>query len=124
VLESFLVSPAVQLLLLLAVVAIFWLVVMRPARNQQRGMRRLQHEIVVGDEVVLSSGIFGVVRSVEEARVRLEIAPGVEITVARQVVVRRVDDLPDAPAADDEQGPSDPDDRPGQPADLHEDESE
>lgn len=120
-------SPAIQLLLLLAVIAIFWLVVMRPARNQQRGMQRLQHEIVVGDEVVLSSGIFGVIRSVEEARVRLEIAPGVEITVARQVVVRRVDDLPDTPATSDEQDPTDPTDpaeRLGQPADLHEDESE
>lgn len=87
-------SGAVQLLLLVGVLVVFWAIVMRPARNQQRKMQEFQHEVQVGDEVVISAGIFGTVRSVDGARVRLEIAPGTEITVARQVVVRRAEDVP------------------------------
>ncbi|WP_310963254.1 preprotein translocase subunit YajC [Nocardioides terrisoli] len=91
---------AVQLLILVAALLIFWAVVMRPARNQQRSMHQLQREIVVGDEVIISAGIFGTVRSVDETKVDLEIAPGTVITVARQVVVRRAETDP-APAADE-----------------------
>lgn len=85
-----------QILVLLAVLAGFWLIVMRPARKQQQKLTHLQQELAVGDEVVITAGIFGIVRSVDGARVELEVAPGTVLTVARQVVVRRADELPDA----------------------------
>jgi preprotein translocase subunit YajC len=95
------VSGAVQLLILLAALLAFWAIVMRPARRQQRTVAELQQELEVGDEVVISAGIFGVVRAVEGAKVDLEIAPGTVVTVARQVVVRRApeDEAPEGPAA-------------------------
>ena len=105
-----------QLLVILAALVVFWAVVMRPARNQQRKVQTLQQELVVGDEVVLSAGIFGTVRSLTDTRAEVEVAPGVVLTVARQVVVRRVADLPDEhpapsdiPGENDDRGP-----RPGQ----------
>lgn len=97
---------AAQLLILLAVLVVFWLVVMRPARSQQRRMTRFQDEVNVGDEVVISAGIFGTVRSVDETTVALEVAPGTVLTVARQVVVRRaetagsIEKSPEADTAD------------------------
>jgi len=45
--------------------------------------------------VILSAGIFGTVRSIDDDRVGLEIAEGTVITVARQAVVRRVPDAVD-----------------------------
>ena len=54
----------------------FWAIVMRPARNQQKRVQQLQHELEVGDEVVLSAGIFGTIRSLNDGRVELEVAPG------------------------------------------------
>jgi preprotein translocase subunit YajC len=88
--------PEAQLFVILLVLVLFWFVLMRPARNQQRRMQELQHDLQVGEEVVLSSGIFGTIRSLDdEGRVRLEVAPGTELTVARQAVVRRV--LTDTP---------------------------
>ena len=81
-----------QLLVILVAMLGFWAIVMRPARNQQRKVQRLQSELAVGQEVVLSAGIFGTVRALEEGRVELEVAPGTVITVARQVVVRVVED--------------------------------
>ena len=83
--------PAAQLLVILLVLVFFWVIVMRPARNQQRRVQQLQRGLEVGQEVVLSSGIFGTIRSLSDGRAELEIAPGTVITVARQAVVRNVE---------------------------------
>lgn len=84
----------------------FWAIVMRPARTQQRRVQELQQSLEIGQEVVLSAGIFGTVRALNEARVEIEIAPGTVITVARQVVVRRAADAEPArsPEASDPTG--------------------
>jgi preprotein translocase subunit YajC len=95
-----------QLLVILVAIVGFWAIVMRPARNQQRAVQALQQELAVGQQVVLSSGIFGTVRALNEGRVELEIAPGTVITVARQVVVRRAEELPDGSATDVEADPN------------------
>ena len=86
-------SASAQLLVILVAMLAFWAIVMRPARTQQKRVQQLQRELEVGDEVVLSSGIFGTVRALSEGRVELEVAPGTVLTVARQVVVRRVDEV-------------------------------
>ncbi len=98
-----------QLLVILVAMLGFWAIVMRPARNQQKRVQSLQAGLEVGQEVVLSSGIFGTIRALDEGRVELEVAPGTVLTVARQVVVRLAEsdapghpDAPeDAPKAED-----------------------
>lgn len=87
-------APVQLLVIVLAMVA-FWAIVMRPARNQQRQVAGVQQSLAVGEQVVLSSGIFGTIRALGEQRVELEVAAGTVITVARQVVVRRVEDAPE-----------------------------
>jgi preprotein translocase subunit YajC len=82
-----------QLLVILVAMVAFWAIVMRPARTQQRKVQQLQRDLEVGQQVVLSAGIFGTVRSLTETRAEIEVAPGTVLTVARQVVVRRVEDL-------------------------------
>ena len=96
----------VQLLVIVAAMILFWAIVMRPARNQQKKVERLQSELEVGQEVVLSAGIFGTIRALNEGRVELEVAPGTVLTVARQVVVRRVADI-DGSTAPDHETPTD-----------------
>ena len=81
--------PELQLLVIVLALLGFWAIVMRPARVQQRRVAALQTELAVGDEVIISAGIFGTVVSIDDDKVGLEIAPGTVITVARQVVVRR-----------------------------------
>lgn len=92
-----------ELQLLVIVIALFgfWAIVMRPARVQQRRVAQLQAELAVGDEVIISAGIFGTVVSIDDDRVQLEIAPGIVVTAARQVVIRRAPDT-------DEEGPAVP----------------
>lgn len=81
--------PELQFLVIVIALLGFWAIVMRPARSQQRQTAQLQAELAVGDEVIISAGIFGTIVALEDDRVRLEIAPGTVITAARQVVVRR-----------------------------------
>jgi preprotein translocase subunit YajC len=50
----------------------------------------MQSSLAVGDEVMLSSGIFGVLVSLNDERVRVEIAPGVVVEVARGAVGQKV----------------------------------
>jgi preprotein translocase subunit YajC len=96
--------PSVQLLVILVAILAFWAIVMRPARNQQRKVQQLQADLEVGQQVVLSAGIFGTIRSLTDTRAEIEVAPGTVLTVARQVVVRRVEDLEDEQAPE----PTDP----------------
>lgn len=96
-----------QLLVIVLAMLAFYAIVMRPARNQQRRVEQLQRDLEVGQEIVLSAGIFGTIRALSEGRAEVEVAPGTVITVARQVVVRRVDEL-EAQAGDAPGGPDDP----------------
>jgi preprotein translocase subunit YajC len=99
-----------QLLVIVAAMIAFWAIVMRPARSQQKKVEQLQRDLEVGDEVVLSAGIFGTIRSLTDTRAEIEVSPGTVLTVARQVVVRRVDDLEDSagPAPTDPSEPTGP----------------
>lgn len=83
---------ALNLLFFVGILVLMWLVLLRPARKQQRAQQELIASLNVGDEVVLSSGIFGTIATLDDNRVGLEVAPGTVLTVARQAVVRRVED--------------------------------
>jgi preprotein translocase subunit YajC len=65
---------------------LFWLLMIRPAQRRQRAQRQMQSSLSVGDEVVLTSGIYGLVRSLDDDRIDVEIAPGTVIAVARGAV--------------------------------------
>lgn len=109
--------PPVQLLFIVLALVVFWALVMRPARKQQQSVQKLQSEIAVGDRVVISAGIFGTVLSHDGPTVELEVAPGTVLTVARQVVVRRADEVVDStaeadPAAEADEHGHPPDHRP------------
>jgi len=90
------VPPELQFVVFLVALVGLWIVLTRPARRQQRRVAEFQAEIAVGSEVMMTAGIFGTVRSVDNDRVRLEIADGTVITVARQALIQRAPD----PAAD------------------------
>jgi preprotein translocase subunit YajC len=77
-------------LILLGIAVLFWLVLIRPQQNRQRAATRLQASIAVDDEVMLTSGIFGVVRALDEETVRLEVADGTTVKVVRAAVGRVV----------------------------------
>ncbi|RYB96513.1 preprotein translocase subunit YajC [Nocardioides glacieisoli] len=91
------------LLPLVAILALFWFMVVRPQRRRQQEVIALQNSIEVGQQVMMSSGIYGTVRSVTDDTARLEIAPGTEIQIARAAIARVVEPdhgVVDGPATD------------------------
>lgn len=82
-----------SLLLPLLLVVVFWLLVIRPARRRQRDLGRTQGSLQPGVRVMLSSGVYGDVASVDGENVGLTVAPGVTLTVHRQAVAKVVDEV-------------------------------
>jgi preprotein translocase subunit YajC len=85
------VNDLAALLPLVAILALFWFMVVRPQRRRQQEVIALQNSIEVGQQVMMSSGIYGTVRSVTDDTARLEIAPGTEIKIARAAIARVVE---------------------------------
>ena len=83
-------SELASLLPLVGIALLFWFLMIRPAQRRQRDVRQMQSSLVVGDEVMLTSGIYGVLQSLEDERVRVELAPGVVVEVARGAVGQKV----------------------------------
>jgi preprotein translocase subunit YajC len=83
-------DKAAPFVILIGIAALFWLVMIRPAQTRQRAMAAMQGGISVGDEVMLTSGIFGVVHALDEETVQLQVADGVSLKVVRAAVGRVV----------------------------------
>ncbi len=76
------------LLPLVAILALFWFMVIRPQQRRQKAVVSLQNSIEVGQRVMMSSGVFGTVTAILDDRARLEIAPGTEIEIARAAIAK------------------------------------
>ena len=96
----------VPLLPLVGIALLFWLLLIRPASKRQKELARMQASLEPGDEVMLTSGIFGTLRDpdadadADAGHLRVEIAEGVTIRVARGAVgsvakPKLVDDEPE-----------------------------
>lgn len=96
-----------SLLPLVLILLVFWLLIIRPQRRRAQQQSATQSSLGVGSEVMLTSGIFGRVVSLEDETIRLEIAPGTTVKIARQAVVRVVEPQPDEPTDDPAQAPID-----------------
>ena len=88
---------------LVAIALLFWLMVVRPASRRQKALAKLQTDLQPGQRVMLSSGIYGTVRSLAEDRARIEIAPGMEIEVVRAAIGAVEEPADSAPQPGDEQ---------------------
>ena len=93
---------------LLLVFVAFWFLMIRPAQRRQREVRAMQSSLVTGDEVMLTSGIYGVLRSLDDERVRVELAPGVVVEVARAAVGQKVSPQAESTLSDDADPTTDP----------------
>jgi len=81
-----------QLLPFVLIVAVFYLLLIRPQRRRQAELANTQKSVEPGDDVMLGAGMVGKVVSTSVEFVHLEISPGVEVRVARAAVVRRLTD--------------------------------
>lgn len=81
---------AFQLVFFALIFVAMYFLLIRPQRRRMREAQALQSSITEGDEVLLTSGMYGFVSAIEGDVLWLDIAEGVEIRVARSSVARRV----------------------------------
>lgn len=81
-----------QLLPILLIIAVFYLLLIRPQQKRARQHRELVSSIENGDRIVTIGGLHGTVEAVDEDTVRLELVPGTTITMSKQAVSRRLVD--------------------------------
>jgi preprotein translocase subunit YajC len=81
-----------------AVIALaFFLLIVLPQRRRTNAHRALLAALQVGDEVITIGGILGTIRELDDEKIRLEVADGVVLTVARNAIAQSVIDVPAAP---------------------------
>jgi preprotein translocase subunit YajC len=76
------------LLPLILIVLAFFFLVLRPARARQQAFLKTQSELTPGTRVMIASGIFGEIVSLDDDTVELRIAENTVVTVKRQAVAQ------------------------------------
>ena len=90
----------IQFLPLIALVVLFYFLMIRPQQRRMKQHQALLAAIKRGDTVVLSSGVIGKVVRVEDKDVGLEIATGVTVKV-RKAMIAEVSARSEPAAAND-----------------------
>jgi preprotein translocase subunit YajC len=101
------------LIVLAVTFVLLWVLFILPQQRRVRAHQALVASVQPGDEVVLSAGIYGRIVDLGPEEMTLAVAPGVELRVARQAVLRRVEDATgvrderhDTDSGADDAGPS------------------
>ena len=90
------------LLIIIAGVALVWVMFIRPSQARQKAQREKSDTISPGDEVLTVGGIYGIVQELEEeGDLIVEIAEGIHVRVARRAVATVVKPDEDDDEADD-----------------------
>ena len=84
------------LLPILLIGVVFYLLIMRPARNRQKKQQAMMSALQPGSRIMTTAGIFGTVIEIDEDNASIEIAPGVVIRVVKAAIGRVLDE-PESP---------------------------
>jgi preprotein translocase subunit YajC len=85
-------SPIYTFLILAVLIGLFYMLIMRPQRNRQRKAAQTQNQVVPGQRIRTTAGMYGTIVSGDDRDVVIEIAPGVQVTMLRRAVMDVVSD--------------------------------
>jgi preprotein translocase subunit YajC len=69
-----------------------YVLMVRPQQQRARRQRELIAALAVGDSVVTAGGMIGEIVSVDDERVTIRLAPGVDVTFLRGAIAQKVTD--------------------------------
>ena len=72
-----------QLIMLGLIIAIFYFLLIMPARRRQKQHQTMIDGLQSGDKVITNGGLLGTVTRIEEGVLRLRLGTGVEVSVLR-----------------------------------------
>jgi preprotein translocase subunit YajC len=90
-------------ILLPLLAAMVWLMII-PQRKQAKAQRELLAALEVGDPVMTTAGIYGIVTELDDDVMYLEVAEGIELKMSRASVIKRILDSDSGAAADEAKG--------------------
>lgn len=76
-----------SLIMMVAIFAIFYFLMIRPQQKKQKELRALIEALQKGDEVLTAGGILGRIQGLDEQYIELEIASGVVMKMQRNSVI-------------------------------------
>ena len=79
------------LLPILLIGVVFYLLIMRPARNRQRKQAEMMSALAPGTQVMTTAGVYGTLVSIDDEDAEIEIAPGVVIRVVKAAIGKVVE---------------------------------
>ena len=92
-------------LAIVVLLGLLWVFVVLPVRRRQRAQaashEAMQDSLAPGDEIITAGGLYATVRSIEDERLEIEIAPGVVATLDRRAVAAVAEDVEDVEDAED-----------------------
>jgi preprotein translocase subunit YajC len=91
-----------NMLPIVAIVGIFYFMVLRPMNNRQKAVREFQQGLKVGDRIIMTSGIHGQITKLSDKTVKVQIADRVIVEVARAAVGGLQGEEPKIPIGSDQ----------------------
>ena len=76
----------VQLLPFALILGIFYFIILLPMRRRQKKVQDFQGGLKVGDKVVTTSGIYGVISKMSDRSIHIQVADKVRIEVSRAAI--------------------------------------
>jgi preprotein translocase subunit YajC len=80
------------LIVIVVLLALFWIILVRPQRRRTQEQTDLIESLEEGDEIVSAGGLYGVIREIEGETLHVEIAEGLVVRMARNAVVGLVEE--------------------------------
>lgn len=111
-------NPAFTFIILAVLVGLFYVLIMRPQRNRQRKAMQTQSQVMPGQRIRTTAGMYGTIVSGDDRDIVVEIAPGVEVTMLRRAIMEILPD--DSMPSHEDIEPEEP----GEPEAEHEAEAE
>ncbi len=73
-------------IILIVAMGAIWILFIRPQKRRQQLQQQMLNKIEPGAEVLTAAGLYGTVVSVDEDEVKVEIADGVVVKIARRAI--------------------------------------
>lgn len=91
-----------SILMIAAMVAIFYFLMIRPAQKKAKDQAALISQLGPGTRIMTAAGVYGTIAHVGQTQAIIEVSPGVELTIAKQAILRAVTDTEDEFEYDDD----------------------
>jgi preprotein translocase subunit YajC len=101
-------------LFLIVLLGLFVFLIVLPNRRRQRAAREQLSNVEVGSEILTVGGLIGTVVEADDSELKVEIAPGTVVRLARRGVATVL--TPDEPAEEPVAEPEPPAELPGDPS--------